>query len=113
MLRGEHQDPAVLHVVDRVWVPVANEMGLYTRVRSLPKFLAVTASGEVTKVSQHKLTRCAMVRSVWLCPFLRWVSGNLCAATIYNDDERGHVYEQCKFTVEERRLPQPVVLFTE
>ncbi len=32
MLRSEDQDPAVLHVVDRVWVPVANEMGLYTRV---------------------------------------------------------------------------------
>ncbi len=71
MLRGEDQDPAVLHVVDRVWVPVANEMGLYTRVRSLPKFLAVMTSGEVTKVSQHELTRCVMVRSVWLCLFLR------------------------------------------
>ncbi len=30
MLRSEDQDPAVLHVVDKVWVPVANEMGLYT-----------------------------------------------------------------------------------
>ena len=28
MLHGKDQDPAVLHVVDRVWV--ANEMGLYT-----------------------------------------------------------------------------------
>ncbi len=113
MLRSEDQDPAVLHVVDRVWVPVANEMGLYTRVRSLPEFLAVMTSGEVTEVSQHELTRCAMVQSVWLCPFLRWVSEDSCAATIYNNDERGHVYEQCKFTVKERRPPQPVVLFTE
>ncbi len=87
MLRGKDQNPVVLHVVDRVWVPVANETGLYTRVRNLPEFLAVTASGEVTKVNQHELTRCAMVRSVWLCPFLRWAMGDSCAATIYNDDE--------------------------
>ncbi len=113
MLRGEDQDPTVLHVVDRVWVPVANEMGLYTQVRSLPEFLAVTTSGEVTEVRQHELTRCAMVQSVWLCPFLCWASEDSCAATIYNDDERGHVYEQCRFTVKERRPPQPVVLFTE
>ena len=32
MLRSKDQDPAVLHVVDRVWVPVAKKMGLYTRV---------------------------------------------------------------------------------
>ncbi len=87
MLRGEDQDPAVLHVVDRVWVPVANKMGLYTQVQSLPEFLAVTASGEVTEVSQHELTRCATVQSVWLCPFLRWASEDSCAATIYNDNE--------------------------
>ena len=30
MLRGKDQNPAVLHVVDRVWVPVTNKMGLYT-----------------------------------------------------------------------------------
>ncbi len=103
----------MLHVVDGVWVPVANEMGLYTRVRNLPEFLAVTASGEVTEVTQHELTKCAAVWSMWLCPFLRWASEDLCAATMYNDDERGHVYEQCKFTVKERRPPQLVVLFTE
>ncbi len=87
MLHSEDQDPAVLHMVDRVWVPVTNKTGLYTRVRSLPEFLAVMASGEVTEVSQHKLTKCATVQSVWLCPFLRWASGNSCAATIYNNDE--------------------------
>ena len=32
MLRSEDQDPTVLHVVDKVWVPVANETGLYTLV---------------------------------------------------------------------------------
>ncbi len=32
MLRGKDQNPVVLHVVDRVWVPVANETGLYMRV---------------------------------------------------------------------------------
>ena len=70
MLRSEDQDPTVLHVVDRVWVPVANETGLYMRVRSLPKFLAVMTSGEVTEVSQHELTKCTTVQSIWLCPFL-------------------------------------------
>ncbi len=30
MLCSENQEPAVLHVVYRVWVPVMNEMGLYT-----------------------------------------------------------------------------------
>ena len=87
MLRGKGQDPMVLHVVDRVWVPVTNETGLYMRVRSLPEFLVVTTSGEVTEVNQHELTRCATVRSVWLCPFLCWASENSCATTIYNDDE--------------------------
>ena len=87
MLRSEDQDPAVLHVVDRVWVPVANETGLYMRVRSLPEFLAVTTSGEVTEVGQHELTKCATVQSIWLCPFLRWVLENSCTATIYNDDK--------------------------
>ncbi len=29
MLHGEDQDPAVLHVVDRVWVLVTNRTGLY------------------------------------------------------------------------------------
>ncbi len=72
----------------------------------------MTTSGEVTEVGQHELTKCVTVQSVWLCPFLRWVSENSCAATIYNDDECGHVYEQCKFTVKERQLPQLVVLFT-
>ena len=100
-------------LVDKVWVPVTNEMGLYMRVWSLPNFLAVTASGEVTEVGHHELTKCAMVWSVWLCLFLRWALKASCAVTIYKDDERGHVYEQCKFTVKERRLPQPVVLFTE
>ncbi len=61
MLCGEDQEPAVLHVVDRVWVPVVNKTGLYTRVRSLPEFLAVTTSGEVTEVKQHELTKCATV----------------------------------------------------
>ncbi len=102
MLCSEDQEPAVLHVVDKVWVPVANKMGLYMQVRSLLEFLAVTTSGEVTEVGQQELSKCAMVQSVWLCPFLRWASKNSCAATIYNDDERGHVYEQCKFTVKER-----------
>ncbi len=102
MLRSEEQAPPVLHVVDRVWVPVANEMGLYTRVRNLPEFLAVMTSGEVTEVTQHELTKCAAVRSVWLCPFLCWASEDSCAATIYNDNEQGHVYEQCKFMVKER-----------
>ncbi len=74
MLRSEDQDPAVLHVVDRVWV-------------SLPEFLAVTTSGEVTEVSQHELAKCVMVQSVWLCPFLRWASEDSCAVTIYNDDK--------------------------
>ncbi len=87
MLRSKDQDPAVLHVVDRVWVPVANETGLYTRVQSLPEFLVVTTSGEVTEVGQHELAKCAMVQSVWLCPFLCWASGGSYAATIYNDDE--------------------------
>ncbi len=32
MLCSEDQEPAVLHVVDKVWVPVTNEMGLYMRV---------------------------------------------------------------------------------
>ncbi len=41
------------------------------------------------------------------------MSEDLCAVTIYNDDKRGHVYEQCKFTVKERQPPQPVVLFME
>ncbi len=87
MLRSKDQEPAVLHVVDKVWVPVANKMGLYMRVQNLPEFLVVTTSGEVTEVDQHELTKCTMVQSIWLCPFLRWASENLCAATIYNDDE--------------------------
>ncbi len=87
MLRSKDQEPAVLHVVDKVWVPVTNEMGLYTRVRNLPEFLAVTTSGEVTEVGQHELTKCATVQSIWLCPFLRWVLENSCTATIYNDDK--------------------------
>ncbi len=87
MLRSKDQEPAVLHVVDKVWVPVANEMGLYMRVRNLPKFLAVTNSGQVTEVGQHELMKCVMVQSIWLCPFLCWVSKNSCAVTIYNDNE--------------------------
>ena len=59
-------------------------------------------SGEVTEVGQHELTKCTMVQSIWLCLFLRWASENLCTATIYNDDKRGHIYEQCKFMVKER-----------
>ncbi len=89
-------------MVDKVWVPVTNKMGLYTCVSNLPKFLVVLPSGEVTKVGQHELTKCATVQSVWLCPFLYWASEDSCVATIHNDDERGHVYEQCKFTVKER-----------
>ncbi len=87
MLCSEDQEPAVLHVVDKVWVQVANETGLYMQVQNLPKFLAVTNSGEVTEVGQHELTKCATVQSIWLCPFLRWASENSCTATIYNDDE--------------------------
>ena len=113
MLPSTDQVPAVLHVVDKVWVPAVNETGLYTQVNSLPEFLAVSTGGEVTKVDQHKLAKCAMVQSVWLCPFLHWASEDSCAATIYNNDEWGHVYEQCKFTVKERQPLQPVVLFTE
>ncbi len=113
MLHNENQKPVVLHVVDRVWVPVVNETGLYTQVQSLPEFMAVSNSGEVTEVGQYELTKCTTVQSIWLCPFLCWVSENSCMATIYNDNERGHMYEQCKFTVKERRPLQPFVLFTE
>ncbi len=113
MLCGADQEPAVLHVVDRVWVPVTNEMGLYMRVSNLPEFLVVITSGKVAEVGQHELAKCATVQSVWLCLFLHWAADDSCVATIYNDDEWGHVYEQCKFTVKERQLPQLVVLFTE
>ncbi len=87
MLRSEDQEAAVLHVVDKVWVPVANETGLYMRVRNLPESLVVMTSGEVTEVGQHELTKCAMMQSVWLCPFLHWASENSCAVTIYNNDK--------------------------
>ncbi len=32
MLRAVDQSPMALHMVDKVWVPVANEMGLYAPV---------------------------------------------------------------------------------
>ncbi len=102
MLRGANQEPVMLHVEDKVWVPVVNEMGLYMRVSNLPKFLVVLTSGEVTEVGQHELTKCAMVQSMWLCPFLHWASEDSCVATFYNNDEQGHMYEQCKFMVKER-----------
>ncbi len=57
MLWGTDQEPAMLHVMDKVWVPIANETGLYTQMSNLPKFLAVSTSGEVTEVGQHELTK--------------------------------------------------------
>ncbi len=59
----------MLYVVDEVWVPVTNEMGLYMQVSNLPEFLAVSTSGEVTEVGQHELTKCVVIQSIWLCLF--------------------------------------------
>ncbi len=87
MLHAADQVAVELKVIDWVWVPVTNKTGLYTQVSCLPEFLAVMTDGEVTKVGQHKLTKCAMIQSVWLCPFLCWALGSLCVTAIYNNDE--------------------------